>query len=444
MASPPLTLAPIRRIAGTVTLPGSKSLSNRVLLLSALAAGGTRVENVLESEDVAVMLAALRALGVAVAGDPGGGALWVTGCGGPLPGGEHDLFLGNAGTAMRPLAAVLTLGEGRYTLRGVPRMHERPIGDLVDALRTLGAEVACLEREGYPPLRIAAHGLAGGETGISGVTSSQYVTALLLAAPYASGPVTVRIVDRLVSVPYVEMTLALMARFGVQVEREDWRRFHVPGGQRYRSPGRVLVEGDASSASYFLAGAAVTGGTVRVQGCGSDSLQGDARFADVLERMGARVRWEPAAIEVTGPDGPLRGIDAELADMPDAAMTLAVAALFAEGPTTLRGIANWRVKETDRMAAVSCELEKLGARTEVEADRLVVHPPARLRSASIATYDDHRMAMAFSLAACGGVPVTIEDPGCVAKTFPDYFAVLAGLSGGGAAPAPSVAREAGP
>jgi len=438
MTSDALTLQPIRRIAGTVRLPGSKSLSNRMLLLAALAEGQTALENVLDSEDVAVMVAALRQLGVDVQGELATGRLRVQGCGGPLPGGEHALFLGNAGTAMRPLTAVLTLGRGTYTLSGVPRMHERPIGDLVLALRALGAEIACLEREGYPPLRIAARGLPGGETGISGVTSSQYVTALLLAAPYAQAPVTVRIVDRLVSVPYVAMTIALMERFGVRVEREDWRRFHVPGGQRYRSPGRALVEGDASSASYFLAGAALRGGTVRVEGCGTDSLQGDARFAAVLERMGATVRWEPAAIEVRG-GALLRGIDADLQDLPDAAMTLAVAALFAEGPTTLRGIGNWRVKETDRMAAMAAELAKLGARTEVGDDSLVVHPPPRLQAARIATYNDHRMAMAFSLAACGGVPVTIENPGCVAKTFPDYFAVLAGLT---ETDAPDPARDA--
>ncbi|HSG20113.1 MAG TPA: 3-phosphoshikimate 1-carboxyvinyltransferase, partial [Burkholderiaceae bacterium] len=344
-----------------------------------------------------------------------------------LPGGAHDLFLGNAGTAMRPLTAALTLGEGEYTLSGVPRMHERPIGDLVAGLRQLGARIDCLKHDGFPPLRIHARGLSGGEAAISGTTSSQFLTALLLAAPLARGPVTVRITDRLVSVPYVAMTIALMERFGVRVTREDWERCLVAPGQGYRSPGRALVEGDASSASYFLTGAAVTGGTVRVRGCGSDSLQGDARFAEVLERMGAEVTWEPGAITVHGGSLPLRGIDADLEAMPDAAMTLAVAALFAEGPTTLRGIANWRVKETDRMEAVSTELQKLGARTEVGENHLVVHPPDRVRTASIATYDDHRMAMAFSLAACGPVPVTIEDPGCVAKTFPDYFSVLAGL-----------------
>ncbi|MBI4082824.1 MAG: 3-phosphoshikimate 1-carboxyvinyltransferase [Candidatus Lambdaproteobacteria bacterium] len=423
-----LVLQPIRRIAGRIVLPGSKSLSNRMLLLAAMAEGESQVANVLDSDDVRVMIDALRQLGVGVAGAPGHEPLRVTGCGGPLPGGTHRLFLGNAGTAMRPLAAVLAAGWGDYTLEGVARMHERPIGDLVAGLRQLGAPVEYLGREGYPPLRIRAEGLRGGDAAISGVTSSQFLTALLLAAPLAAGEVRLRIVDRLVSRPYVEMTIALMARFGVGVEPDGPLAFRVPAGQRYRSPGRAFVEGDASSASYFLAGAAITGGTVRVEGCGSESLQGDARFATLLERMGARVRWEPEAIELTGPGGPLRGVDADLADMPDAAMTLAVAALFARGPTTLRGIGNWRVKETDRMAAVSAELGKLGARTEVGADALVIHPPARVRGATIATYDDHRMAMAFSLAACGPEPVTILDPGCVAKTFPTYFEELAHLT----------------
>jgi len=339
--------------------------------------------------------------------------------------------LGNAGTAMRPLAAVLAAGRGTFVLEGVPRMHERPIGDLVEGLRQLGARIDYLGQPGFPPLRISAAGLGGGAAGISGVTSSQYLSALLLAAPLAAAAVTVRIVDHLVSVPYVDMTLALMARYGVRVERPRPLTYRVPAGQRYRSPGRMLVEGDASSASYFLAGAAITGGTVRVEGCGSDSLQGDARFADLLQRMGATVRWQPDAIEVTGPAPSagrrLRGIDADLEAMPDAAMTLAVAALFAQGATTLRGIANWRVKETDRMAAVSQELTKLGARTEVGADHLTVHPPEHLRSASIATYNDHRMAMAFSLAACGEAAIVIEDPACVAKTFPTYFDELARL-----------------
>jgi 3-phosphoshikimate 1-carboxyvinyltransferase len=425
-----LTLKPIARFQGTLELPGSKSLSNRLLLLSALADGETEVTRVLDSEDTNVMLGALRALGVKVRGLPGPRrSVWIAGKSGPLdaPSGAVHLSLANAGTAMRPLTAVLAAGRGVFTLSGVPRMHERPIGDLLDGLRQLGARVRCLEREGYPPLAIDAHGLAGGAVRISGATSSQFLSALLMAAPLAAGPVRLEITDRLVSEPYVDMTLALLARFGVRVERPAPLCFEVMAPQGYRSPGRVLVEGDASSASYFLAGAAITGGKVRVEGCGSDSLQGDARFADVLGRMGARVRFEPAAIEVEG-RGTLTGIDADLTSMPDAAMTLAVASLFARGPTTVRGVGNWRVKETDRMAAVTSELGKLGARTEAGADTLTVHPPVRIRPATIATYDDHRMAMAFSLAACGGAPVVIENPACVAKTFPGYFEELAHLT----------------
>jgi 3-phosphoshikimate 1-carboxyvinyltransferase len=377
------------------------------------------------------MLAALSALGVETRGKPGAGdSMWISGRGGPLnaPHAEPvELFLGNAGTAMRPLTAVLAAGRGTFVLKGVPRMHERPIGDLVAGLRQLGASLTCAEREGYPPLRIEATGLDAGTARISGATSSQFLSALLMAAPLARGPVVIEITDTLVSEPYVAMTLALMARYGVPVRRPAPRRYEVSGPQRYRSPGRALVEGDASSATYFLAGAAITGGKIRVEGCGSDSLQGDARFAGVLGQMGARIRYEPAAIEVEG-GSPLSGIDADLGSMPDAAMTLAVAALFARGATTIRGIANWRVKETDRMAAIATELGKLGARTDVGEDSLTVHPPERIRAASIRTYNDHRMAMAFSLAACGGEPIVIKDPACVAKTFPEYFDELRRLT----------------
>jgi 3-phosphoshikimate 1-carboxyvinyltransferase len=428
MSADVLVLQPIRRIEGELKLPGSKSLSNRVLLLSALAEGETLVENLLDGDDVRVMVAALRQLGLPLEGELAQGRLRVTGAGGPLRGGKHKLFLGNAGTAMRPLTGVLAAGHGQYILEGVPRMHERPIGDLVEGLRQLGANIRYLGKDGFPPLEIHAAGLKGGRAAISGSTSSQFLSALLLAAPLAQGEVTVEIVDHLVSWPYVAMTLALMERFGVKVEADPPKRFQVPAGQRYRSPGRVWVEGDASSASYFLAGAAITGGTMRVVGAGRTSLQGDARFAEVLERMGARVRWEDEAITVQGGIRPLRGIDVDLEQMPDAAMTLAVTALFADGPTTLRGIANWRVKETDRMAAMATELTKLGAKTEAGPDSLKVVPPAKLRGATIDTYEDHRIAMAFSLAACGSEPVAIRDPGCVRKTFPDYFETLARLT----------------
>jgi 3-phosphoshikimate 1-carboxyvinyltransferase len=427
-----LTVEPIARFEGTLALPGSKSLSNRILLLSALAEGTTEVMRVLDSDDTRVMFTALRALGVEIRGEPTDGSVWITGKAGPLraPRGAGDaieLFLGNAGTAMRPLTAVLAAGHGTFVLGGVPRMHERPIADLVTGLRQLGARVSYVGRDGFPPVRIDASGLAGGTARISGAVSSQFLSALLIAAPLARGHVSLEIVDTLVSKPYVDMTIALLARFGVSVTQSAPLRYEIRAPQRYRSPGRALVEGDASSASYFLAGAAITGGKVRVDGCGADSLQGDARFAQVLERMGARVGYEPAAIEVEG-GTTLNGIDADLTAMPDAAMTLAVAALFARGATTLRGIGTWRVKETDRITAVSAELGKLGARTEVTADTLVVHPPARIRPATIATYDDHRMAMAFSLAACGGEPVVIENPACVAKTFPGYFDELRHLT----------------
>jgi 3-phosphoshikimate 1-carboxyvinyltransferase len=428
MSADILVLQPIRRIEGEIRLPGSKSLSNRVLLLAALSEGETSVENLLDSDDVRVMVDALRQLGLRVEGRLDRTRLRVSGTGGPLPPGEQRLFLGNAGTAMRPLAAALSAGQGCYVLEGTPRMHERPIGDLVEGLAQLGAAIRYLGTRGFPPLEIAARGLNGGTARISGSTSSQFLSALLLAAPLARGEVTIEISDRLVSWPYVAMTLALMERFGVRVEADPPKRFRVPAGQRYRSPGRMWVEGDASSASYFLAGAAITGGRVRVIGAGRSSLQGDVRFADVLERMGARVTWEDEAIVLQGSGRALRAIDADLEQMPDAAMTLAVAALFADGPCTLRGIANWRVKETDRMAAVSAELTKLGATTQVGPDSLTVTPAARLTGATIDTYDDHRMAMAFSLAACGPEPIAIRDPGCVRKTFPDYFEALARLT----------------
>src|SRR5262249_37907640 len=330
-------LRPIARFQGTLALPGSKSLSNRVLLLSALADGETEVTRALDSEDTEVMLAALRDLGVGVRGEPGPrSSLWIAGKGGPLdaPAGRGSLFLGNARTALRPpTPGVPAAGRGSFPLSGVPRMPERPIGDLLVGLEQLGARIHCLERNGCPPLSIEASGIRGGTARLSGATSSQFLSALLMAAPLAAAPVVLEITDRLVSEPYVTMTLALMARFGARVERPAPFPFEVAAPQRYRPPGAGLVEGDASSASYFLAGAAITGGKVRVEGCGSDSLQGDARFADVLARMGAHARFEPAAIEVEG-EGPLEGIDVDLSAMPDAAMTLAVASLFAQGPTT--------------------------------------------------------------------------------------------------------------
>jgi 3-phosphoshikimate 1-carboxyvinyltransferase len=333
-------------------------------------------------------------------------------------------MLGNAGTAIRPLTAAMTLGHGRFVLDGMQRMQERPIIDLVNGLSQLGANLRCINGTDCPPVEVIADGLPGGITRLSGAISSQYLTAILLAAPFADKEVQIEITDKLVSVPYVEMTLRLMRSFGVSVNHENFRLFHIPR-QTYRSPGSIFVEGDASSASYFLAGAAITNGTVTVKGCGTDSLQGDARFAEVLEKMGAKVEWEPQQVKLTG--NSLNGIDVDMNQMPDAAMTLAVAALFASGPTAIRNIYNWRVKETERLQAVSTELRKLGAEVEEGCDYLVIQPPEQIRKAEIDTYDDHRMAMAFSLAACGSSPVTINDPGCVSKTFPDYFEVLNGL-----------------
>ena len=421
-----LTLSPIKRISGKVDLPGSKSLSNRVLLLSMLAEGTTHIRNLLDSDDVRYMIGALEQLGIRMEETRESNEIRVEGCAAKIPNSDLELMLGNAGTAMRPLTAALTLGQGPYVLDGVPRMRERPIVDLVDGLRQLGAEVSLLNGPPGPPVEIIASGLPGGTAEIKGSVSSQFLSAILMAAPSAQNDVTLKIIDTLVSVPYVEMTLKLMERFGVKVENRNFEEFQIQGNQTYRSPGEFYVEGDASSASYFLAGAAITGGSVTVQGCGTESLQGDAKFAEVLERMGAETAWQPNSVTVHGKS--LKGIDLDLNRMPDAAMTLAVAALFAEGPTRIRNVYNWRLKETERMKAVTTELRKLGATVEEGEDYLVVDPPQKILPCEIETYDDHRMAMAFSLAACGSEPITILDPGCVSKTFPDYFEVLESVS----------------
>ena len=419
-----LTLSPIQKISGNLVLPGSKSLSNRILLLSMLAEGKTEIQNLLDSDDVRRMVEALETLGIQLEENRAENLITVSGTSGIIPVKEATLMLGNAGTAIRPLTAAMTLGHGRFVLDGVQRMRERPIIDLVNGLSQLGANLRCINGTDCPPVEVIADGLPGGITRLSGAISSQYLTAILLAAPYADKEVQIEITDKLVSVPYVEMTLRLMQSFGVSVNHENFRLFHIPR-QTYRSPGNIFVEGDASSASYFLAGAAITKGTVTVKGCGTDSLQGDARFAEVLEKMGAKVEWEPQQVKLTG--NSLNGIDVDMNKMPDAAMTLAVAALFASGPTAIRNIYNWRVKETERLQAVSTELRKLGAEVEEGYDYLVIQPPEQIRKAEIDTYDDHRMAMAFSLAACGESPMTINNPGCVSKTFPDYFEVLNGL-----------------
>ncbi|OMP00622.1 hypothetical protein COLO4_12529 [Corchorus olitorius] len=437
-----IVLQPIEEISGTIKLPGSKSLSNRILLLAALSEGTTVVDNLLNSDDVHHMLVALGKLGLRVEHDSEKKRAIVEGCGGQFPvgkgeGQQIELFLGNAGTAMRPLTAAVTAagGNSSYILDGVPRMRERPIGDLVTGLKQLGADVDCTLGTNCPPVLINANGgLPGGKVQLSGSISSQYLTALLMAAPLALGDVEIEIIDKLISIPYVDMTIKLMERFGVTIEHTDsWDRFFIKGGQKYKSPGNAYVEGDASSASYFLAGAAVTGGTVTVEGCGTSSLQGDVKFAEVLEKMGAKVTWTENSVTVTGPPrnssrNQLRAIDVNMNKMPDVAMTLAVVALYADGPTAIRDVASWRVKETERMIAICTELRKLGATVEEGPDYCVITPPKKLNVTAIDTYDDHRMAMAFSLAACADVPVTINDPGCTRKTFPDYFEVLEGVT----------------
>jgi 3-phosphoshikimate 1-carboxyvinyltransferase len=372
------------------------------------------------------MLDALQTLGVGVVHQ--GGESWlIRGCNGNFPVKQAELFLGNAGTAFRPLTAALALAGGDYVLKGVARMHERPIGDLIDGLRQLGADVTYLGNEGFPPLHLKPANIQpGGVVNVRGDVSSQFLTGLLMALPLTGETVTVDVVGELISKPYIEITLAIMARFGVVVRREGWQRFIVPAGSRYVSPGTIYVEGDASSASYFLALGAIGGGPVRVEGVGQDSIQGDVKFAEALAKMGAVIEMGPNWMEARAPEAGLVAVDLDCNHIPDAAMTLATTALFAKGTTTLRNIASWRVKETDRIAAMATELRKLGAVVEEGRDFIRV-TPAGLKPAAIDTYDDHRMAMCFSLAAFG-TPLRINDPKCVAKTFPDYFECLVSVA----------------
>jgi len=433
-----LDLEPLDRAAGTVRLPGSKSISNRVLLLAALAQGRTQIYDLLASGDVERMLEALSQLGVKITRERQD-VVAIEGCSGSFPARQADLFLGNAGTAFRPLTAALAMCGGHYKLSGVPRMHERPIGDLVDALRSLGADIRYLGNEGYPPLEIRPATLGSStKVQVRGDVSSQFLTALLIALPLAGRQITIEVVGELISKPYIDITLNLMRRFGVKIERDGWSSFTIPAHSRLVSPGDVFVEGDASGASYFLAAGAIGGGPVRVEGVGSGSIQGDVGFANALARMGVRIDVHENWIEAASPlDGRLRAFDLDLNAIPDAAMTLAVVALFADGTSRLRNIASWRVKETDRIAAMATELRKLGARVQEGPDFLEITPPsgARLANAvAIDTYDDHRIAMCFSLAALGGVMVRINDPKCVAKTFPDYFERFAEVTWNSSAP----------
>ena len=449
-----LDLPPLCRAGGVVQLPGSKSISNRVLLLAALSAGTTVIDDVLDSDDTRVMQTALRALGCGV--ETRNDELHVAGLGGKLATRQARLFLGNAGTAMRPLTAALAVlaatQGGSFELGGVARMHERPIGDLVDALRQLGCRIDYLGADGFPPLRLRPGTsllTTDAPIHVRGDVSSQFLTAMLLALPLVtqSAPAVIEVEGELISKPYVEITLNLLARFGVAVRREGWQRFTIPAGATYRSPGRIRVEGDASSASYFIAAGAIAASSrpVRIVGVGLDSIQGDIRFVDAARAMGAEVRGGPGWLEVRRGRFPLQALTLDCADIPDAAMTLAAMALFATGTTRLTHIASWRVKETDRIAAMAAELRKCGVTVVEGPDFIEVTAPTAWRPATIETYDDHRMAMCLSLAAFNGavgssgagnaegaadtaartgVPVRILDPGCVAKTFPDYFETL--------------------
>jgi len=423
-----LTLNPLTQINGEVVIPGSKSLSNRILLLSAMAQGSTTITNLLDSDDVRHMLTALAGLGVKYSLSEDKTICEMTGLGGSFnTEGDLELFMGNSGTTMRSLTAALCTGKGVYRLTGDPRMYERPIDDLVDTLKQAGAKIDYLKEAGFPPIRINARGIKGGEVTIKGNISSQYLTGMLMAAPFCEQDLLIQVDGELVSKPYINITLDVMKRFGVTVENRNNQSFLIKAGQTYKSPGSIMVEGDASSASYFLAAAAIAGGTVKVHGTGTASVQGDARFAEVLELMGAKVTWSDEWIEVSRGDQ-LNGIDVDLNHIPDAAMTIATTALFAQGKTTIRNIYNWRVKETDRLAAMSIELRKLGAVVEEGKDYIVIDPPDVIKSATIDTYDDHRMAMCFSLAAFGDAEITINDPGCTSKTFPGYFDVFKSMT----------------
>ncbi|MGX2969630.1 3-phosphoshikimate 1-carboxyvinyltransferase [Ursidibacter sp. B-7004-1] len=419
-----LTLNPISRVEGEINLPGSKSLSNRALLLAALAEGTTKVTNLLDSDDIRHMLNALKQLGVNYQLSDDKTVCEVTGVGGAFEWQSGlALFLGNAGTAMRPLTAALCLKgntESEVILTGEPRMKERPILHLVDALRQLGANITYLENEGYPPIAIRNTGLKGNYVKIDGSISSQFLTALLMAAPLAENDMTIEIIGDLVSKPYIDITLAMMRDFGVTVSHQNYQLFSVKGQQKYHSPQQYLVEGDASSASYFLAAGAIIG-KVKVTGIGKNSIQGDRLFADVLEKMGAKITWGDDFIQAE--QGELKGIDMDMNHIPDAAMTIATTALFAQGETVIRNIYNWRVKETDRLTAMATELRKVGAEVEEGEDFIRIQPLALadFKHAEIETYNDHRMAMCFALIALSNTPVTILDPKCTAKTFPTFF-----------------------
>lgn len=412
-----------------VRVPGSKSLTNRALLIASLANETTRLTNALFSDDSHYFSKALQTLGFDVQLDEADHSMTVRGLGGKIPAAEAELFIGNAGTAARFLSAFLTLGNGEYILDGDPRMRERPIGDLVEALTQLGATINPLSHlEGggakgiCPPIKITSNGLRGGKTRIAGDLSSQFLSAILMVAPYARSPVEIELATELNSKPYVDMTIAVMKDFDVEIERCGYSKFAVHPAS-YTSPSTYAIESDASAASYFFAAPAICGGTVKVENISRKSVQGDIGFLDVLQRMGCTVEESNESLSVTG-NSPLNGIDIDMRDIPDTAQTLAAVAPFASSPTRIRGIASARAKETDRVHAACTELSRLGVRVEEHTDGMTIYPCRTFKPASIQTYNDHRMAMAFSLIGLRFDGVTIENPSCVSKTFPDYFKVL--------------------
>ena len=404
----------------TVRVPGSKSLTNRALLIAALAKGTTRLTNALFSDDSCHFAKALQTLGFEVQLDEADHEMTVTGQGGTIPVKRAELFIGNAGTAARFLSAFLTLGNGEYVLDGDSRMRERPIQDLIDALHQLGVELEA--KNNCPPVEIFAKGLPGGKTTIAGNISSQFLSALLMVAPYARSPIEIEVTTELNSRPYVDMTLAVMKDFGVEIERHGYERFKIQPS--FFSPlSSYPIESDASAASYFFAAPAICGGTVRVENMSRDSKQGDIAFLDIVGRMGCNIEERDHVIEVTG-TGTLTGVDADMRDIPDTAQTLAVIAPFAASPTRIRGIASARVKETDRVHATCTELVRLGISVEEHEDGMTIYPCEDIQPAAIETYNDHRMAMAFSLIGLRVDGITIENPSCVSKTFPNFFDVL--------------------
>lgn len=429
---PSLRIHPINHaLNATVRVPGSKSLTNRALLIAALANGKTHLTNALFSDDSRYFVKALQTLGFDVQLDEANYEMTVTGLGGDIPAKKAELFIGNAGTAARFLSAFLTLGYGEYILDGEPRMRERPIGDLVEALEQLGCDIQPSEKvEGgkqiCPPIKITASGLKGGRTTIAGDISSQFLSALLMVAPYAQKPIEVTLSTELNSKPYVDMTIAIMKDFGVEVQRDDYQSFTIPITNYQLPTTNYAIESDASAASYFFAAPAVCGGTVKVENISRKSVQGDVNFLDVLSQMGCNVEENDNSILVTR-NSSLHGVDVDMRDIPDTAQTLAAIAPFADSPTRIRGIASARVKETDRVHATCTELARLGVRVEEAEDGMTIYPVEKMRSASIQTYNDHRMAMAFSLIGLRFDGVTIENPSCVSKTFPNFFDVLGTL-----------------